>query len=216
MNAVTLNPPQNLARDEDRLTTRSDSEPTRDDAEAAVKILLRFLGENPSREGLADTPKRFVKAFEEYLAGYVVDPIALLQRSFGETDGYSDPVCLYDIRFTSHCEHHIAPITGVAHVAYIPRDRVVGISKLARVVECFARRLQIQERMTRQIADAIETALEPAGVAVVIEAHHGCMSARGVRSPDSTMRTTSFFGRYEADETLRRAFLDGIGRGGSF
>ena len=163
--------------------------PNRRDAMAAVRTLLRWAGDDPSREGLLDTPDRVVRAFEEYFSGYRVDPVALLQRTFEEVGGYDEMILLKDIRFESHCEHHLAPIIGKAHVAYLPNARVVGISKLARVVEAYARRLQIQERMTAEIADTIQHVLQPAGVAVVIEAAHHCMTTRGVHQESGRPNT---------------------------
>jgi GTP cyclohydrolase I len=177
--------------------------PGRAEAEAAVRTLLRWAGDDPGREGLHDTPARVARAFEEYFEGYTQDPQEMLQRTFDEVEGYEEIVLLRDIRFESHCEHHLAPITGVAHVAYLPRRRVVGISKLARVVDVFARRLQIQERMTSQIANAIESALAPRGVAVVITATHGCMTARGVHKPGSALTTSQMLGVFRTDQARR-------------
>ena len=158
----------------------STDRPSREEAEAAVRTLLRWAGDDPTREGLVDTPARVARAYEEFFAGYDIDPVALLERTFEETDGYDEIVLLRDIRLESHCEHHMVPIIGRAHVAYLPHRRVVGISKLARVVEAYARRLQIQEKLTAQIANTIQQVLEPRGVAVVIEAAHQCMTTRGV------------------------------------
>lgn len=177
--------------------------PGRAEAEAAVRTLLRWAGENPTREGLHDTPARVVRAFEEYFGGYELDPVDMLKRTFDEVEGYEDIVLLRDIRFESHCEHHMAPIIGVAHVAYLPRRRVVGISKLARVVDLYARRLQIQERMTAQIARAIDGALAPRGVAVTISATHGCMTQRGVRKPGSALTTSHMLGVFRTDRAMR-------------
>jgi len=157
--------------------------PSRSEAEAAVRTLIAWAGDDPDREGLKDTPRRVTEAFEEYFSGYGLDPTDVLARQFDETGGYDDLVMLRDIRVESHCENHLAPFLGVAHVAYLPNGRIVGISKIARVVEIFAKRLQTQETMTAQIADAIEAALRPRGVAVLIEAEHQCMSTRGVRQP---------------------------------
>src|SRR3954447_10686047 len=154
--------------------------PTREEAEAAVRTLLRWAGDDPAREGLVDTPARVARAYEEFFAGYDIDPVALLERTFEETDGYDEIVLLRDIRLESHCEHHMVPIIGRAHVAYLPHRRVVGISKLARVVEAYAKRLQIQEKLTAQIANTLQQVLEPRGVAVVIEAAHQCMTTRGI------------------------------------
>lgn len=185
--------------------------PTRAEAEAAVRTLLLWAGDDPDREGLRGTPERVVRAYEEFFAGYQTDPVALLQRTFEEIDGYDEMVVLRDIRFESHCEHHLAPIIGRAHVAYLPRHRVVGISKLARVVEAYARRLQIQEKMTAQIANTIDEVLQPLGVAVVIEAEHHCMTTRGVHKPGVTMVTSRMLGAFRSDPSTRREFLAMIG-----
>src|SRR5215831_21272757 len=166
------------------------SKPTREEAEKAIETLLRWAGDDPSREGLADTPARVAKAFEEWFSGYGQDPEEYLTRTFEEIEGYDDMVILKDIHFESHCEHHLAPIIGHAHVGYLPTNRVVGISKLARVVEAFARRLQIQEKLTAEIAHAIDEILKPKGVGVVIEAEHSCMSLRGVNALGSTLTTS--------------------------
>jgi len=160
-------------------TVASTDRPTREEAEAAIRTLLRWAGDDPTREGLIDTPARVARAYEEFFAGYDVDPVALLERTFEETDGYDEIVLLRDIRLETHCEHHMVPIIGRAHVAYLPHRRVVGISKLARVVEAYAKRLQIQEKLTAQVANTIQQVLEPRGVAVVIEAAHQCMTTRG-------------------------------------
>jgi GTP cyclohydrolase IA len=181
--------------------------PSRAEAEAAVRTLLAWTGDDPDREGLRDTPRRVADAFEEYFSGYRLDPADVLSKTFHETGGYDDLVMLRDIRVDSHCEHHLAPFLGVAHVAYLPNGRILGISKIARVVEIFARRLQTQEALTAQIADAIETALRPRGVAVLIEAEHQCMSMRGVRQPGVKTITTRFTGALEADASYRDRFL---------
>jgi GTP cyclohydrolase IA len=188
------------------------AQPTRLDVEAAVRTLIAWAGDDPGREGLRDTPMRVARAFEEFFAGYKQDPVQLLARTFDEVEGYDEMVLLRDIPFVSHCEHHLAPIVGTAHVAYLPGDRVVGISKLARIVDVYARRLQIQERMTVQIADAIDAALAPRGVAVMIEAAHQCMTTRGVRKSGVTMTTTRLLGRFRDDPSARRQFLRCIGR----
>ena len=185
--------------------------PTRVEAEAAVRTLIRWAGENPDREGLLDTPKRVVKAYEEWFAGYGVDPVDMLQRTFEETEGYDEIVLLRDIRFESFCEHHLAPIIGKAHVAYMPRNRVVGISKLARVVEVYARRLQIQEKLTVQVASCIQEVLQPRGVAVVIDATHECMTTRGVHKSGVSMVTSHMLGVFRDDATTRRELLSLIG-----
>jgi GTP cyclohydrolase I len=181
--------------------------PSQAEAEEAVRTLIAWAGDDPSREGLIDTPRRVSEAFEEYFSGYKLDPAQVLARQFDETGGYDDLVMLRDIRVESHCEHHMAPFLGVAHVAYLPNGRIVGISKIARVVEIFAKRLQTQETMTAQIADAIERALRPRGVAVLIEAEHQCMSMRGVRQPGVKTITTRFTGALESDQSYRDRFL---------
>jgi GTP cyclohydrolase I len=186
--------------------------PSREEAEAAVRTLLRWAGDDPEREGLQGTPGRVARAYEEFFAGYAQDPVEMLQRTFEETDGYDEMVLLRDIRFESHCEHHLAPIIGKAHVAYMPQHRVVGISKLARVVEVYAKRLQIQEKMTAQIANTIESVLRPHGVAVVIEAAHQCMTTRGVHKPGVDMVTSRMLGVFRDDPATRREFLGMIGR----
>jgi GTP cyclohydrolase I len=189
----------------------SPDRPSPEEAEAAVKTLLRWAGDNPEREGLVDTPKRVAKAFEDWFSGYDQDPQAYLARTFEEVAGYDDMVILRDIRFESHCEHHLAPIIGRVHVGYLPTHRVVGISKLARVVEAFARRLQVQEKMNAQIAHCIQQVLEPKGVAVVIEAAHQCMTTRGVHKTGVTMVTSTMFGAFRENSDTRREFLDIIG-----
>jgi GTP cyclohydrolase I len=181
--------------------------PSRSEAEEAVRTLIRWAGDDPTREGLVDTPKRVAKAYEEFFAGYGAEPDEILQRTFEETDGYDEIVVLKDIRLESHCEHHMVPIIGVAHVAYLPHRRVVGISKLARVVETYAKRLQIQEKLTAQVANTINEVLEPKGVAVVIEAAHQCMTTRGVNKPGVTMVTSRMLGAFRDDPTTRREFL---------
>jgi GTP cyclohydrolase I len=181
--------------------------PSRAEAEAAVRTLIAWAGDDPEREGLLETPARVVDAFEEYFSGYRLDPIDVLSRTFEEAGGYDDLVMLRDIRVESHCEHHMAPFLGVAHVAYLPRGRILGLSKIARVVEIFAKRLQTQETLTAQIAGAIEDALKPRGVAVLIEAEHQCMSMRGVRQPGVKTITTRFTGALETDASYRDRFL---------
>jgi len=182
-------------------------------AEAAVRTLIAYAGDDPAREGLIDMPSRVVRSFDEFFAGYLDDPVEILERTFEETDGYDEMVLLRDIEFVSHCEHHMVPIIGKAHVAYLPRTRVVGISKPARVVEVYARRLQIQEKMTAQIAKTIDSVLEPEGVAVVIETAHQCMTTRGVNKPGVTMVTSTMLGAFRDDSRTRREFLANIGRG---
>jgi GTP cyclohydrolase I len=181
--------------------------PSRAEVEAAVRTLIAWTGDDPSREGLLETPARVADAFEEYFSGYRQDPVDVLSRTFQETGGYDDLVMLRDIRVESHCEHHMAPFLGVAHVAYLPSGRILGLSKIARVVEIFAKRLQTQETLTAQIADAIESALRPRGVAVLIEAEHQCMSMRGVRQPGVKTITTRFTGALESDASYRDRFL---------
>lgn len=188
-----------------------DIRPSRDEAEAAVRTLLRWAGDDPSREGLLDTPARVTKAYGEWFRGYDEDPATMLQRTFEEVEGYNEMVVLKDIRFESYCEHHMAPIIGRAHVAYWPTDRVVGISKLARVVDAFAKRLQVQEKMTAQIANTLNEALKPRGVAVVIEGEHHCMSTRGVHKHGVSMVTTAMRGVFDMDREVRRDFMDMIG-----
>ncbi|MFN3447829.1 MAG: GTP cyclohydrolase I FolE [Roseococcus sp.] len=185
--------------------------PTREEAEAAVRTLLLWAGDDPDREGLVDTPARVVRAYEEFFAGYATDPVEMLARSFEETDGYDEMVVLRDIRLESHCEHHMVPIIGRAHVAYLPNGRVVGISKLARVVEAYAKRLQIQEKLTAQIANTIESVLKPKGVAVVIEAAHQCMTTRGIHKPGVSMVTSRMLGEFRSNDATRREFLAMIG-----
>jgi GTP cyclohydrolase IA len=194
-------------------TTTTTDRPTREEAEEAIRTLLRWAGDDPEREGLLDTPGRVARAYEEFFEGYGIDPVALLERTFEETDGYDEIVLLRDIRLESHCEHHMVPIIGRAHVAYLPHRRVVGISKLARVVEAYARRLQIQEKLTAQIANTIQQVLEPRGVAVVIEAAHMCMTTRGVHKPGVTMVTSRMLGAFRDDPTTRREVLAMIGNG---
>ncbi|MBZ5644770.1 MAG: GTP cyclohydrolase I FolE [Acidobacteriia bacterium] len=186
--------------------------PTRDEAERAVRTLIEWAGDDPTREGVKGTPSRVVRAFEEYFSGYDTDPVELLQRTFEETDGYDEMVVLRDIRFESHCEHHMAPIIGKAHVAYLPQKRVVGISKLARLVEVYAKRLQIQEKMTAQIANTLDEVLQPKGVAVVIEAAHQCMTTRGIHKPGVAMVTSRMLGDFRNDASTRREFLAIIGQ----
>lgn len=185
--------------------------PTREEAEEAVKTLLQWAGDDPNREGLLDTPSRVVRAYEEYFAGYHEDPQSYLERTFEEVHGYDEMVVLRDIPFESHCEHHLAPIIGKAHVAYLPTNKVVGISKLARVVSAFAKRLQVQEKLTAQIADCIRQALAPDGVAVVIEATHHCMTTRGVHKPGVSMVTSTLLGAFKENIHTRAEFMAMIG-----
>ena len=185
--------------------------PSRAEAEDAVRVLLRWAGDDPARQGLLETPSRVVRAYEEWFQGYHDDPYELLQKTFEETEGYDEMVVLKDIAFSSHCEHHMAPIIGQAHVAYLPTNKVVGISKLARLVEVYARRLQIQEKMTSEIANALQEILQPKGVAVVIEASHECITTRGVNKPGVTMVTSRMLGAFRDDASTRREFLAAIG-----
>ena len=186
--------------------------PTLEEAEAAVRTLIEWAGDDPNREGLADTPNRVVRSYQEFFAGYDTDPADMLSRTFEETDGYDEMVLLRNVTFESHCEHHMVPIIGVAHVAYIPEHRVVGISKLARVVEAFAKRLQIQERLTMQIANTIEAILQPIGVGVVIEAQHQCMTSRGVHKPGVSMVTSCLLGAFRDNPATRSEFLSALKR----
>ena len=192
-------------------TLKSVDKPSREQALDAVETLIRWAGDDPTREGLAGTPERVVSSFEEFFEGYTVDPREILERTFEEVEGYDEMVLLRDIRFESHCEHHMAPIIGVAHVAYMPDNRVVGISKLARLVEAYARRLQIQEKMTAQIANTIDEVLNPKGVAVVIEATHHCMTTRGVHKPGTSMVTSRMLGMFRTNASTRREFLSLVG-----
>jgi GTP cyclohydrolase I len=193
-------------------STPAEPKPTREEAEAAVRTLLRWAGDDPSREGLRDTPARVARAYEDWFSGYADDPVVFLQRTFEEVDGYDEMVVLRDIRFESHCEHHLAPIIGRAHVGYLPDRKVVGISKLARVVDAYARRLQVQEKMSAQIANCIQHILEPKGVAVVIEAAHQCMTTRGVHKTGVTMVSSMMLGAFREDSRTRREFLAMIQR----
>lgn len=184
--------------------------PSRDEAMAAVRTLIRWARDNPNREGLRDTPARVVDAYEEFFSGYRDDPDLILSRTFEEVGGYDEMVLLKHIRVETHCEHHIVPIQGIAHVAYVPDRRVVGISKIARVVDVFCRRLQTQETMSAQIADAIERALKPKGVAVYIEAKHLCMTIRGIRMPGVSTVTTTYRGCFKDDAEQRRNFSSSL------
>ncbi len=185
--------------------------PSREEAEDAVKTLIRWSGDDPSREGLLGTPSRFVRAWEEFFAGYNEDPVEVLQRTFQETGGYNEMVVLRDIQFFSHCEHHIVPIVGKVHVAYVPANRVVGISKLARVVDIFARRMQIQEKLTAEIATTINQVMQPKGVGVLVEAQHQCMTTRGVQKSEVSMVTSHMLGEFRDDSEMRREFLSLLG-----
>jgi len=202
---VANHKPLSVANDDAKRPERAEAK--RAEAERAVRTLIKWAGDDPDREGLLDTPARVVRAFEEYFQGYNADPQEILQRTFEEVEGYDEKVLLKDIRFQSHCEQHMAPIIGKAHVAYLPKNRVVGISKLARVVELYAQRLQIQEKMTAQVANAINDVLQPLGVAVVIDAAHQCMTCRGVHKPGVSMITSKMLGAFREDDRTRREFL---------
>jgi len=186
--------------------------PTREEAEAAVRTLVRWAGDDPAREGMRETPKRVVKAYEEWFAGYTEDPKEYLQRTFEEVAGYDEMILLKGIPFVSHCEHHMAPIIGQAHVAYMPDKRVVGISKLARVVQTYAKRFQVQEAMTAQIADTIDEILQPLGVAVVVDGQHECMTTRGINTSGVVMTTSRMLGQFRRNSVTRSEFLSMIGR----
>ena len=190
-----------------RLAVAAKTKPSREEAEAAVRTLISWAGDDPTREGLLDTPKRVVKAYEEWFSGYGADPLKALGKTFEDVQGYDDMVMLTNIDVESHCEHHLAPIMGVAHVAYLPSKAVVGISKIARVVEIFSKRMQTQETMTAQIADALTEAMEPRGVAVLVEAKHQCMTTRGVHHPNVSTITTTFTGEFRNDRDLKDRFM---------
>jgi GTP cyclohydrolase IA len=189
--------------------------PSREQAEAAVRTLIQWAGDDPDREGLRATPARVARAYQEWFSGYNDDPRAYLKRTFEETGGYDEVVVLRDIRFESHCEHHMAPVIGRVHIGYLPRNRVVGISKLARLVEVYARRLQIQEKMTAEIASCLDAVLKPHGVAVVTEATHQCMTTRGVHKPGVTMVTSRMVGVFRTNAETRQEFLSAIGMRGA-
>ena len=184
--------------------------PSREEAMKAVTTLIEWAGDDPKREGLVETPKRVVKAYEEFFAGYEQDPEEILQKTFKEVEGYDEMVLVKDIGVESHCEHHMVPILGQAHIAYLPDRRVVGISKLARVLDSFGRRLQTQETMTAQVANAIQNALKPKGVAILVDAQHQCMTTRGVKKPNVSMVTTRFTGQFEDNTELRDRFYQHI------
>ena len=193
------------------LNARRSDRPTREEAEAAIRTLLRWAGDDPDREGLQATPERVARAYEEFFAGYWEDPTAMLQRTFQEVDGYDEIIVLRDIRFESHCEHHMAPIIGKCHIGYLPDKRVVGISKLARVLEVYAKRFQIQEKMTAQIAHTILDVLQPKGVGVIVDAAHQCMTTRGVHKPGVSMVTSQMLGVFRDDPKTRKEFLGLVG-----
>ncbi|MBO89421.1 MAG: GTP cyclohydrolase I FolE [Rickettsiales bacterium] len=189
--------------------------PSQAEAEAAVRTLIEWAGDDPDREGLVDTPNRVVRAYEEFFAGYHEDPVSLLTTTFEETADYNEMIVIRDIRLESYCEHHIVPILGKAHIGYLPANRVVGISKLARVVEVFAKRMQIQETLTAQIAGTIQDVLKPRGVGVVIEAAHQCMTTRGIHKPGVSMVTSRMLGSFRDDPMIRQEFLSIVGGGRS-
>jgi GTP cyclohydrolase I len=189
------------------VAAKKDDRPSRDQAEKAIRTLLLWAGEDPDREGLAETPKRVARAYEDWFSGYREDPVRFLKSTFEEVDGYDEMIVLRDIEFESHCEHHMAPIIGRAHVGYLPTNKVVGISKLARVVDAFARRFQVQEKMTAQIANCIRDVLNPKGVGVVIEAEHQCMTTRGIHKSGVTMVTSQMLGLFRKDARTRAEFL---------
>ena len=197
-----------------RVQSMTAARPSREDAEAAVRTLIKWIGEDPDREGLVDTPKRVVKAYEELFGGYWEDPTAILERTFEETEQYEEMVLLRDIRLESFCEHHILPIIGKVHIAYVPNGRVVGVSKLARVLDIYAKRMQIQEKLTAQVANAINEVLRPKGVAVVVEAAHECMTTRGVHKPGVKMVTKTLLGCFKDDRDVRRDFMSFISNPG--
>ena len=192
------------------LLKKEENKPSRDEAEEAVRTLIKWTGDNPNREGLIETPKRVVKAFEEYFAGYYQDPKNILEKTFSETSNYQEFVMLKDIDFRSHCEHHLAPIIGKASIAYLPNDCVVGISKLARIVDVFTKRLQTQETMTAEIANSIQLHLKPKGVAIYLSAEHHCMSSRGVKKAHVDMVTTHFTGSFKDDKALQERFFSSL------
>tara|TARA_Y100000588_G_scaffold67526_1_gene68435 strand:- start:1786 stop:2376 length:591 start_codon:yes stop_codon:yes gene_type:complete len=186
--------------------------PSKEEACEAVRTLIRWAGDDPDREGLLDTPDRVIRSYDEYYSGYTQDPVDILRRTFEETDGYDEMVVLKDVEINSHCEHHMAPIIGRVHIGYLPDKSVVGISKLARVVDVYARRLQIQEKMTAQIADALDQVIRPRGVGVVVEAAHHCMTTRGIQKQGVTMVTSRMLGSFRSDPKTRREFLAIIGQ----
>ncbi len=189
------------------MATAKIKKPSRAEAEDAVRTLIRWAGDNPNREGLRDTPKRVAKSFEEFFKGYDQDPAAVLSKTFKETEDYDEMIVLRDIHFDSHCEHHMVTFSGCVHIAYIPDKRIVGISKLARLVEIYAKRLQIQEKLTAQIANTLNEVLKPKGVAVVVEASHLCMTTRGVQKPGTIMQTSHLVGRFRSDPRTRQEFF---------
>ena len=205
-NTIDLEPLKSVILKEQARATNA--RPSFAEAEEAIRTLIKWAGDDPNREGLIDTPNRVARAYEEFFAGYWENPVDLLERTFEEVEGYDEMVVLKDIRFESHCEHHMVPIIGRAHIGYLPKNRVVGISKLARVMEVYAKRLQIQEKFTAQVANAIQDVLQPVGVGVVVEAAHQCMTTRGVRKPGVTMVTSALRGTFKSDPQTRKEFLD--------
>jgi GTP cyclohydrolase I len=201
----------NVARSSKSARSRGAAKPSQADAEEAVRTLIRWAGDDPTREGLLETPARVARAYKEFFRGYGGDPEGVLKRTFEETDGYDEMIVLKDMRFESHCEHHMAAIIGRAHIAYLPSKRVVGISKLARLLDVYAKRLQIQEKLTAQIANTLNEVLQPRGVAVVIDASHQCMTTRGVHKPGTSMVTSRMLGAFRSDASTRREFLAFIG-----
>jgi GTP cyclohydrolase I len=185
--------------------------PSEDEAMEAVKTLIKWAGDNPQREGLQETPRRVVKSYKDFFSGYTLDPREILTKKFKEVDGYDEIIILKDIRLESHCEHHMVPFVGSAHVGYLPNKKVVGLSKLARLVEIFAKRLQIQEKLTAQIANTIDEVLQPKGVGVIIEASHLCVATRGIHKPESRMVTSRMLGSFRNDQATRKEFLDLVG-----
>ena len=177
----------------------------------AVKTLIRWAGDDPEREGLRETPKRVIKSYKDFFSGYNLDPREILSKKFKEVEGYDEIIILKNIRLESHCEHHMVPFIGTAHVGYLPKNKIVGLSKLARLVETFAKRLQIQEKLTAQIANAIDEVLQPRGVGVIIEASHLCVATRGIHKPDSKMVTSRMLGSFRNDQATRKEFLDLVG-----
>jgi len=193
------------------LRNKTNLKPSREEVKEAIKTLIKWTGDNPNREGLLGTPDRVIKAYEEFFSGYFVDPREILSKKFKEVEGYDEMIVLKDIRLESHCEHHMVPFIGTAHVGYVPKNKVVGLSKLARVVELFSRRLQIQEKLTAQIANAIDEVLQPKGVGVIIEASHLCIATRGIHKSNSKMVTSRMLGIFRENSNTRREFLNLIG-----
>ena len=190
------------------LKKNKSTKPSQDEAIEAVKTLIRWAGDNPQREGLSETPKRVIKSYKDFFSGYELDPREILSKKFKEVDGYDEMIILKNIRLESHCEHHMVPFIGTAHVGYLPKKKIVGLSKLARLVEVFAKRLQIQEKLTAQIANTIDEVLQPRGVGVIIEASHLCVATRGIHKPDTRMVTSRMLGSFRNDQATRKEFLD--------